>query len=101
MNLGGGCVSPMIIEHEFLHAMGMLHEQEGEITDERQFFISLINLKFQQINVYDNCSKSNFTLHESRPDRDNFVIINWDNIQPAYHSQVWIAFQIRFLVIKI
>merc|ERR1712176_963054 len=50
LNLGNGCVVGMIIEHEFLHAMGMLHEQ-------------------------------------SRPDRDNFLIINWNNIQPNYHSQ--------------
>ena len=28
----------MIIEHEFLHAMGMLHEQEGEITDKTSNF---------------------------------------------------------------
>ena len=47
---GPGCIVPEIIEHEFLHAMGMMHEQ-------------------------------------SRPDRDNFLKINWGNIKEEYHSQ--------------
>ena len=47
-----------------------------------------------------NCFKSNFTLYESRPDRDDFVIINWDNIQSNYHSQVRIAFVYKWQPIR-
>ena len=50
INLGSGCVYQMVIEHEFLHAMGMFHEQ-------------------------------------SRPDRDNYITIHWDNIIEQYWSQ--------------
>lgn len=45
LNLGNGCVHPMIIEHEFLHAMGMLHEQEGEISNKHQIFLNIEYLK--------------------------------------------------------
>jgi hypothetical protein len=50
IHLGSGCVHQMIIEHEFLHALGIYHEQ-------------------------------------SRPDRDDWIVIHWDNIQSNYHSQ--------------
>ena len=45
-----GCIHPMIITHEFLHALAVLHEQ-------------------------------------SRPDRDDFIIVHYDAIQTSYHSQ--------------
>lgn len=44
LNLGVGCTGLGTVMHEFLHALGMAHEQ-------------------------------------SRPDRDDFVIIHWENIQ--------------------
>lgn len=43
VNLAAGCVTFGIVQHEFLHALGLLHEQ-------------------------------------SRPDRDNFVVIDFSNI---------------------
>ena len=50
INLSGGCVHQLVIEHEVLHAMGMYHEQ-------------------------------------SRPDRDQYITVNYENIEPNYHSQ--------------
>jgi Astacin (Peptidase family M12A) len=47
LNLGPGCVTKYIIQHEFLHAIGFQHEQV-------------------------------------RPDRDNYVRINFDNIEPKH-----------------
>ena len=44
INLGTGCMSQRLIQHELAHALGMWHEQ-------------------------------------SRPDRDNYVTILWDNIR--------------------
>ena len=47
MNMGYGCIVRSIMQHEMLHALGFLHEQQ-------------------------------------RPDRDGFVDILYDNIQPQY-----------------
>ncbi|KAL7442052.1 hypothetical protein ACHAXM_011279, partial [Skeletonema potamos] len=44
VNLGEGCMAKGIIQHEFMHALGLVHEQ-------------------------------------SRPDRDQYVTILWDNIE--------------------
>ena len=52
LSLDDSCVNQMIVQHEFLHALGFWHEQ-------------------------------------SRPDRDNYVTINYENIRSGWESQFY------------
>lgn len=48
LSIGNGCAHPIVVAHEFIHALGWLHEQ-------------------------------------SRPDRDQFVTVYYENIEKGKH----------------
>ena len=60
-----GCVTLKITVHELLHALGIKHEQSRLVTC--HYFAQYILLQ--------------------RPDRDDYVIVNWSNIRSGGASQ--------------
>ena len=65
INLDPGCMYEETVTHEILHALGFDHEQSRSVG---KYLISIENI---------SC------LIFLRPDRDEHVKINWENIQPG------------------